>query len=122
MLDSPAAPLLGQQHQKATAVGSLEPVRACQLAHLDLQAVRHEYLFGLPSSLASRLTGLLRDKRDLPLALAFMNMLVMALPAAAALHVFKVQSHAVGLAYVLVNYALFLQASASLFMLDLAMV
>lgn len=85
---------------------------ACQLVNQDLSAVRNEYLFGLPGRwLNSKLADLLRDKRDVPLALAFMNMLVLAVPAAVCLHVFKVQSHAVGLAYMLLNYALFLQAS-----------
>lgn len=88
-------------------------VLACQLAKQDLQAVRKEYLFGLPSSWCTRLAQLLRDERDVPLALAFMNMLVMTLPAAVLLHVFKVQSHAVGVAYVLISYALFLQVGGS---------
>ena len=109
--DGAAAPLAADQKPASAAVASLDSIAACHLAQQDLQAVRHEYIFGLPRSLSNRLAGLLRDERDLPLALAFMNMLVLALPAAAALHVFKVQSHAVGLAYMLVNYALFLQAS-----------
>lgn len=82
---------------------------ARKLVDQDLTAVRKEYLFSLPSSCLDGLAGLLKDPRDVPLALAFMNMLVLALPAAVLLHVFRVQSHAVGLAYVLLNYALFLQ-------------
>jgi hypothetical protein len=96
-------------HISATA----STVLACQLAKQDLQAVRKEYLFGLPSSWTTRLAQLLRDERDVPLALAFMNMLLMTLPAAVLLHVFKVQSHAVGLGYVLISYALFLQVGGS---------
>lgn len=84
---------------------------ARKLVDQDLTAVRKEYLFSLPSSCLDGLAGLLKDPRDVPLALAFMNMLVLALPAAVLLHVFRVQSHAVGLAYFLVNYALFLQVS-----------
>jgi hypothetical protein len=94
---------------KAHISATESTVLACQLAKQDLKAVRNEYLFGLPSSWTTRLAKLLRDERDVPLALAFMNMLVMTLPAAVLLHVFKVQSHAVGLAYVLISYALFLQ-------------
>jgi len=85
--------------------------KASQLVNKDLCAVRKEYLFSLPSSMLEGLTALLRNKRDIPLALAFINMLLLAVPAAALLHVFRVQSHVVGLAYMLGNYALFLQAS-----------
>lgn len=86
--------------------------KACQLANQDLQAARQEYIFTLPSSCLTSLasSGLLRDKRDVPLLLLLINILATAVPAAVLLHVLSIKSHLLGLAYLLANYALFLQA------------
>lgn len=97
------------QQQPSTPPSDGYSSKPGQLVDKDLHAARHEYLFSLPASWCNRLTALLRDPRDTPLALAFSNMLLLTLPAAVLLHVFKVQSHGVGLAYMLLSYALFLQ-------------
>lgn len=88
--------------------------KACQLANKDLQSVRKEYLFTIPSSaLLKVISSLLRDPRDLPLALLLLNISVTTLPAAILLHAYSIQSHAIGVAYLVASYVLYLQASAS---------
>lgn len=85
--------------------------KATQAANEDVQAQRREYVFTFPSSLVTSVTGsgLLRDKRDMPLLLLLINVLATTVPAAAMLHACKVYSHLLGLLYLVVNYALYLQ-------------
>lgn len=87
--------------------------RACQLATQDLQAARKEYVFTLPGSVLTTVTGsgLLRDNRDLPLLLLLFNITITTVPAAMMLHLLRNESHLIGLAYLLANYVLYLQAS-----------
>jgi hypothetical protein len=104
-------PLLNAKCSMGVCAASPFTSRACQLANQDLQAARNEYVFTLPGSLLTRVTssGLLKDSRDLPQFLLLTNILLTAVPAAVCLHAFKVESHAVGLLYLLANYTLYLQ-------------
>ena len=80
---------------------------ADQAATADDEAPRCEYLFRTPSLL--RAEELLNDpKGDAPALYLIFNVSVLALPAAIALHVIG-PSHALGLAYLVLNYAAFLQ-------------
>lgn len=83
--------------------------KATQAANEDVQAQRREYVFTF--SLVTRITGsgLVRDKRDVPLVLLLINVLATTVPAAVMLHACKVESHLLGLLYLVVNYALYLQ-------------
>lgn len=84
--------------------------KACQLANQDLQAQRKEYVFTFPKSILTEFTTSgLRDSRDLPLALLLLNITLTAVPAAVLLHVCSVESHAIGLTYLVLNYVLYLQ-------------
>jgi hypothetical protein len=87
--------------------------KATQAANEDVQAQRREYVFTFPTSLVTRLSGsgLLRDKRDLPLLLLLINVLATTVPAAVALHACKADSHLLGLLYLVANCALYLQVS-----------
>ena len=71
------------------------------LVNEDIEAARNEWLFNPPSFMIEGIKTLLIDERDLPMALAFFNIIVTTLPAAAA--VFYLQSHVFGLIYVVTN-------------------
>jgi len=106
--------LLQPKPTMCTAAVSPFTNRACQLATQDLQAARKDYVFTLPGSVLTTVTGsgLLRDNRDLPLLLLLFNITITTVPAAVMLHFFRSESHYIGLAYLLANYALYLQASS----------
>lgn len=76
---------------------------ALDLAALDRNAKRQEYLFTVP--LAHKL---LNDRRDAPALYLLLNVTLLVLPAAVSLHLTS-PSHWVGAAYFLINYVLFLQ-------------
>ena len=79
------------------------------LVQQDVEARRAEYLFQAPRPIRGALLRLLRDPRDEPLMHLLFNVVLLAATPAACLFAFGVRSHLVGLAYLLVNYALFLQ-------------
>jgi hypothetical protein len=80
---------------------------ASQLASQDILAARREYLFRFPSS--KLLQRWLCDGRDAPCAWLLANIAGTVVPAAALLHAMRLQSHALGAAYLLATYGLFLQ-------------
>ncbi len=82
---------------------------ARSLAQQDLDARRAEFLFAAPRPIRGALLRLLRDPRDEPLLHLLLNVVLLAATPAACLFAFGVRSHLLGLAYLLVNYALFLQ-------------
>ena len=63
-----------------------------------------EWLLTPPRSVQRAIARLLCDERDLPIALLFVNVLCLTVPAVAA--VFLARSHALGLAYLVANTAL----------------
>lgn len=86
--------------------------KACQLANNDVQASRQEFLFRLPSSiLNSDLVKVLQDPRDITCLQLVANILLTAVPVAVMLHAINLQSHLLGMLYLLLNYALYLQVS-----------
>jgi hypothetical protein len=89
--------------------------RAEALAKADLLARRQEYVWAAPDWLgASRLASwALEDPRDAPAMWLVLNVAALALPAACALHVHPAPPHWAGAAYMLVNYAVFLQVGAA---------
>jgi hypothetical protein len=85
---------------------ALHQLDAKALAQLDLDAQRSEYLFRVPGG--RLLCSLLVDERDEPIAHLLANQLLIVVPAALLLFRYC-HSHWLGLAYLLANYALFLQ-------------
>mmetsp|Transcript_39615 Transcript_39615/g.88092 ORF Transcript_39615/g.88092 Transcript_39615/m.88092 type:complete len:363 (-) Transcript_39615:628-1716(-) len=81
---------------------------ATQLADRDLKAKRREYAFSLPSRFQKWLSNTLEDPRDLPAALLLANISLSIVPAALFMYA-KCTSHVTGLAYLLVNYAWYIQ-------------
>ncbi|GBF88896.1 fatty acid desaturase [Raphidocelis subcapitata] len=80
--------------------------RAEALAKADLAAPRNEYLFPAPRWLVKH--GL-QDARDAAPASLVLNVALLVLPAAGCLHLWRDVPHWVGAAYLVVNYAVFLQ-------------
>lgn len=89
----------------AAAAASPFTSRACQLANADAQAARREFLWPAPAWLCAWLA----DARDAPAAALLCNVAATSLPAAAALHALRCQSHLLGAAYLAATYATFLQ-------------
>lgn len=92
------------------AAGVRGAERAKRLAAADLAAARCEYIWG-PKWLSALVTRGLHDPRDAPAALMIVNALLLALPAAAALHAAAAPPHWLGVLYLVANYATFLQVS-----------
>jgi hypothetical protein len=67
----------------------------------DLTAARNEYIFTLPPALVPAI----HDPRNMPLALALINIALLTLPGAAA--VFVVDSHWFGFAFWITNFLVF---------------
>jgi hypothetical protein len=84
--------------------------RAEELARADLSAARGEYLFPAPRWLVEY--GL-QDSRDAAPASLVLNVALLVLPAAVGLHLWREVPHWVGAVYLIANYAVFLQVSAS---------
>jgi hypothetical protein len=108
--------------QQITKMGAKSPTaRAEALAAADLKARRQEYLWAAPEWLgaSSKMAGrLLEDARDAPAMWLVLNVACLALPAAVALHAHPAPPHWVGAAYLVLNYALFLQVELQQRQLD----
>lgn len=72
-------------------------------------ALRGEYLFAPPAAVARLLTPLLTDQRDLPILYLYLNIALLVVPSAAAIHLLGCTSHLAGAAYFIGTYVLFLQ-------------
>lgn len=76
-------------------------------ALLDLSAKRSEYILKPPKWARCTIRCLLNDPRDEPVAYLFLNILTLAVPAAATLFLVP-PSHILGAIYLAINYALFI--------------
>lgn len=87
------------------------PAQAELFKHVkaDIDSQRCEFLFALPPRVVGDLRGWLEDARDLPAANLVANVALTTLPAAVALFLCGCTSHGVGAAYLVANYALYLQ-------------
>lgn len=86
--------------------------RAEALAVADIKARRQEYLWAAPKWLGvsdAVVKSALEDPRDAPAMWLVVNVICLALPAALWLHAQPAPSHWLGVAYIVLNYALFLQ-------------
>ncbi len=84
-------------------VGTCEQAAAL----VDLSAKRSEYIFKPPEWARCTIDCLLNDPRDGPVAYLFLNILALAVPAAATLFLVP-PSHILGAVYLAINYALFI--------------
>ena len=75
----------------------------------DARAARGEFLFRPPPPLDGALRALLADPRDAPILYLALNILCTTVPAALALLWLRPASNLPGLAYLVANYALYLQ-------------
>jgi fatty acid desaturase len=75
----------------------------------DLKNVRKEFLFALPEAIESRFMGMLTDKRDIVMVRLMANISLTMIPCAALLFYLKSFSVYLGIAYVAVFYALYIQ-------------
>ena len=78
------------------------------LAEKDKHAQRCEYVFPPPRALQPLLLSLLADQRDGPALWLLLNVLTMVVPAAVCMFLWC-HSHWVGLLYLGINYATFIQ-------------
>lgn len=86
-------------------------IKASHLAGEDIHGPRNEYIFDIADTSFDvvGVKGLLNDKRDVPAVNCLLNICCTTLPAAVLLHALHLDSHAVGLLYMVLNYAVFLQ-------------
>lgn len=96
---------MASQASGTKPIQTLDPVK---LAKLDLASRREEFLFRLPLIVARPLSRLLQDPRDEPVLHLLCNLILCVWPAAALMFAYC-RSHWVGVAYLALNYALFLQ-------------
>mmetsp|Transcript_13129 Transcript_13129/g.17943 ORF Transcript_13129/g.17943 Transcript_13129/m.17943 type:complete len:364 (-) Transcript_13129:45-1136(-) len=75
----------------------------------DVNAKRFEYYFEPPSIVKNWLTGLLTDKRDVPILYLFCNIYMIVIPSFCALYLALPSSHWLGAGYLVITYVLFLQ-------------
>lgn len=73
----------------------------------DQSAIRKEYIFDIPKALKEQLRNLLKDSRDLPVAILLCNILI--LVPTAVYFVSRAHSHLLGASFLLINYGFFLQ-------------
>lgn len=89
--------------------------RVSSLAIADLKAKRKEYVWSAPQWLGVTdvmSQHLLHDPRDAPAMWLVLNVITLVLPAATLLHAHPEAPHWVGAAYLVLNYALFLQVGS----------
>jgi len=98
------APLEDESTENSTAASSY-PI----LNPNDLNDVRREYLFALPAFIEKPLYDQLLDKRDLVMVRLMLNITVVMLPWALLLFYLRTFPAWLGVGYLVVNYALFLQ-------------
>jgi len=90
--------------QSVATAAPTEPINA-----EDLKNERKEFLFTLPEALESRFLSVLNDKRDIAMVRLMANITLTMIPAAAILFYLKSFNNLIGLLYVVVFYALYLQ-------------
>jgi hypothetical protein len=90
-------------------MAQLAPKTEPAINEADLTADRWEYLFSLPEFVESYFLEMLVDKRDIVMVRLMMNVTLVMLPMAVLLFLWGSFHPLIGLAYVVINYALFIQ-------------